>query len=159
AYRFRLSTVLWSAFGSTLAFGTLVAPMPRDSTFLLEFDCASDGQFGLVAYGAVTINGQSRTAGKLVTQCLLSADEAAGQTTLSGDCETGWLRGDVIAIASPTRPAPQGESRILDGNAGAVSLDVTVALTNAHGGVAPVQSDLILRPPHVPTLFPCTKLP
>lgn len=126
--------------------GTTATPVPRGSTAWLEFDCAADGDFRFVVRHAarVTIQGLSRTSGKNVDRCKLNTDEAAAQTTLGVDTDTGWLSGDVIGIASTTRTASQCESRTLSGDAGASSITVSSGLTNAHSGTSPTQAEVIL---------------
>lgn len=143
-YVLRLSTILAVFNGGVLNMGTTGTPCPRDSSMQLEFDCAADGDFGLRVYGTFNAQGLSRTDGKNVVQCLLNTDEAAGQTILGVDTDTGWLSGDDIAIASTTQTASQAEERTLNGNAGASSVTVSVALTNAHSGTSPTQAEVIL---------------
>lgn len=136
--------------GATFTIGTTGTPVPRDSTAVLEFDSTNTSQttgaFGLMVYNGATFTAQglSRTSGKNVFYCLLNTDEAAGQTTLGVDTDTGWLNGDEIAIASTTRTYSQSEARTLSGDAGASSLTVSAGLTNAHGGTAPVQAEVVL---------------
>lgn len=131
--------------GGTLNMGTTGTPMPRNSSAILEFDCGSDGSFGLIIRngGTWSAQGLSRTSGKDVWYALLNTDEAAAQTTLGLDTDTGWLSGDEIAIASTTRSA-QGEKRTLNADAGASSVVVTSGLTNAHSGTSPTQAEVML---------------
>lgn len=142
----RLSGHLIVYSGGTLNIGTTGTPIPRDSTAVLEFDPAADGDMGLTVRNLGTWNSQglSRTSGKNIVSCKLNTDEAASQTTLGVDTDTGWLNTDEIAIASTTRTNSQTESRVLSGNAGASSIDVTVGLTNAHSGTSPTQAEVIL---------------
>jgi hypothetical protein len=143
-YILQLSTDLTTWKGSTLTFGASGAPVPRTSTATLQFDCAADGDFGLRVGGTFNLTGESRTTAKNVVQCLLNTDEAVAQTTLGVDTDTGWLSGDEIGIAPTTRTATQHELRILNANAGASSMDITVGLTNAHSGTSPTQAEVIL---------------
>jgi hypothetical protein len=144
AYRLRLSGKLWIFQSGTMTMGTVLTPIPRDGSALLEFDCTADGDYGLAIYGTCTAQGLSRTAGKIFTICKLNGDEAAGQTTLSVDTDTGWLSGDEIALAPTTRTLTQSETRVLNGAAGATTLAVTAGLTNAHSGTSPTQAEMIL---------------
>ena len=132
--------------GGTLNIGTTGTPMPRNSSAILNFDCGANVDFGLTVrnLGTFVAQGLSRTVSKLIVSCKLNTDEAAAQTTLGVDTDTGWLSGDEIAIASTTRTASECESRVLDGNAGASSIVVTVGLTNAHSGTSPTQAEVIL---------------
>lgn len=140
----RLAGTLTVRNGGTLNIGTSGTPIPRDSVAVLEFDCASDGQYYLNANGTVNIYGQSRTSGKDVYKCRLNTDEAAAQTVLGVDTDTGWLNGDTIAIASTTRTSTQLEEATLSGGAGASSITVTAGITNAHAGTAPAQAHVVL---------------
>lgn len=143
-YILQLSTRLVVYRGGIYNQGTTGTPCPRDSTQVLQFDCASDGDFGLLIYGTANAQGQSRSAGKLIAQCLLNTDEAAAQTALGVDTDTGWLNGDDIAIAPTSRTFGQGELRTLSGAAAAASVTVSAGLTNAHSGTSPTQAEVIL---------------
>jgi hypothetical protein len=144
AYILQLSTSLAIHAGGTMTMGTALSPIPRGGSAVLQFDCGADGDFGLYAYGTFTAQGLSRTVGKIFDRCKLNGDEAAAQTTLSVDTDTGWLSGDEIALAPTTRTANQAETRVLNGAAGATTLAVTAGLTNAHSGTAPTQAEMIL---------------
>lgn len=142
-YILRLSCLLTVWAGGIFTIPT----MPRDSTAVLEFDCAADGDFGIAnSWGTITLVGQSRTSGKNIISCLLNTDEAAAQTVLGVDTDTGWLSGDVVAIGSTTRTSTQAETAALSINATATELTITAGLTNAHGGSAAtlVQAEVIL---------------
>lgn len=145
-YNLKLSGSLAIWGDGTLNMGTTGTPCPRDSSQTLTFDCGANVDFGLTVNNGGTWNAQglSRTVGKNIVSCKLNTDEAAAQTTLGVDTDTGWLSGDEIAIASTTRTASECESRVLNGNAGASSMDVTVGLTNAHSGTSPTQAEVIL---------------
>mgnify|MGYP001607899242 FL=1 len=135
-----------------MTMGTVATPIPRDSTAILEFDCAADGDFGLVSrnLSTLTLQGLSRTSGKLIDRCLLNTDEAVNSTSLGVDTDTGWLDNDEIAVASTTRTATQSEKGALNGAAGASSLTVDGfggaggGLANAHSGTSPTQAEVIL---------------
>ena len=145
-YILRLSGHLSVCSEGALNIGTVATPMPRDSSAVLEFDCAADGDFGLRVLAGATFVGQglSRTAAKLIIDCLLNTDEAAAQTVLGVDTDTGWLDGDEIAIAPTSRTYTEAEKRTLSGAAGASSITVTSGLTNAHSGTSPTQAEVIL---------------
>lgn len=163
----RLSGHLLVYSGGTLNIGTTGTPIPRDSVAVLEFDCAADGDFGLVARNGSTIamQGLSRTSGKNACNCKLAADASASggapsTSTLTVDTDTGWLSGDQIAIASTSRTASDCETGTLTGNAGSSSFTVnnmtagaagnTVPPTSnrgllaAHSGTSPTQAEIIL---------------
>lgn len=149
-YYLRISGHMIVYSGGTFTVGTVATPVPRDATAVLEFDSTNTsqttGSFGLTVFnaGTFTAQGLSRTSGKNIYSCLLNTDEAAGQTTLGVDTDTGWLDTDVIAIASTSRTQSESEERTLSGAAGASSLTISAGLTYAHGGTAPVQAEVIL---------------
>lgn len=138
--------------GGQLDIGTTGTPIPRDSTAVLEFDPAADGDMGLTIRNLGTLNSQglSRTSGKNIIACKLNTDEAANSTSLGVDTDTGWLDNDIIGIASTTRTTTQAEKGTLNGNAGASSLTVDGfagaggGLANAHSGTSPTQAEVIL---------------
>lgn len=151
-YTFRLSGNARVYYGGTLIQGSSGAPTPITSTAVLEFDNIADGGMGLSILNGGTWNfyGSPRTAGKNVTSCLLSANAAANATSLTVDTDTGWKSGDTIAIASTTRTVGQMEIGTLSADAGSSTLSITGfggsggGLAYAHGGVDPVQAEVIL---------------
>jgi len=152
AYILQLSGNLNIWEGGTYNQGTVATPMPRDSTATLQFDCATDGEFGLIVNsgGTAVLQGQSRTSGKDIDRCLLNTDEAIASTSLGVDTDTGWLDNDRIAIATTTQTATQCETGLLNGNAGASSLTVDGfggaggGLAFDHSGTSPTQAEVIL---------------
>jgi len=134
AYILRLSGHLKVYSGGTYNMGTTGTPMPRDSTAILEFDCAADWAFYLSVMngGTLVAQGLSRTSGKNVTRALTTAAIAATNTTINIDTDTGWLSGDEVYIAASNRTATSSEGKILNADAGASSFVVTVAMSNAH---------------------------
>lgn len=145
-YYFKLSSQMIVYSGGELDIGTVATPIPRDSTAVLEFDPAADGDRVLTIRtgGTFIAQGLSRTSGKNVVSCKLNTDEAAAQTTLGVDTDTGWLNGDEIVIASTTRTGSQTEKRTLSANANASDMTVSSGLTNAHSGTSPTQAEVIL---------------
>ena len=145
-YVLRLSGHLIVYAGGTCSFGTTGTRIPRSSTAILEFDCAADGDFGAIARNNSTFNGLglSRTSGKDVSWCRLNTDEAASQTVLGVDSDTGWLSGDSIVIAPTTQTRAQAELRTLASDASSTTVTVSSGLTNAHSGTSPTQARVIL---------------
>jgi hypothetical protein len=141
----RLSGVLQVWIGGTLALGTAGTPIPSSSSLLLEFDCAADGDFGIVNHGTVETNGSPRTAGKEFSRTRLTANLAAAGTSATVADDTGWLNGDVVALAATYTAATQAEIATLNADAGASSLSFA-AVTNGHEGDATNerQADVIL---------------
>ena len=151
-YVLRLSGYAVVYAGGELDIGTVGAEMPRNSSGFLEFDCAADGDFGLITRNLATtvIQGLSRTVGKLLDRCKLNTDEAANSTSLGVDTDTGWLDNDRIAVASTTRTRTDCESGTMSGDAGAATLTVDGfagaggGLLVAHSGTSPTQAEVIL---------------
>lgn len=139
--------------GGEFDIGTTGTPIPRDSSAILNFDCGANVDFGLTLRNLSTFvsQGLSRTSGKNVVACKLTADIAVNATSFTAvDTDTGWLDNDVIAVASTTRTASQCESGTLNGAAGASSLTVDGfagtggGVANAHSGTSPTQAEVIL---------------
>jgi len=145
-YYLKLSGSLNVWGGGTLNIGTTGTPIPRGGSAVLEFDPVADGGMGLLVQNGGIFNAQglSRTSGKDVVSCKLNTDEAIAQTVLGVDTDTGWLSGDIVAIASTTRTATQNESDTLNGNASATEITLTSGLANAHSGTSPTQAEVIL---------------
>lgn len=143
-YLLRISGLLVVNGGGTFTMGTVAHPIPITSTAVLEFDCAADGDFGLVVKneGTCTIQGVSRTALKSVVQCKLNTDEAIAQTVLGVNADTGWLTSDEICIAPTSRTYSEYERRTLAGAATATEVTVTAGLTYAHSGTSPTQAEV-----------------
>jgi hypothetical protein len=69
---------------------------------------------------------------------------SAQPTDLTVDTDTGWLSGDVVALASTTRTAAECEVVKLGSDAGASTLSLSLYPVNYHDGVSPVQAEVIL---------------
>ncbi len=129
--------------GGTLNIGSSGAEVARGSTAVLQFDCAADGDFGLVARNGATVNmaGLSRTSGKNVSKTLLNANAAASATSITIVDDTGWLNTDLVCLAPTTQTNTQFESKALTGDATATTAAIS-ALTNAHSGTSPTQAEV-----------------
>lgn len=145
-YNLKVSGNIIVYSGGELDLGTVGAEMPRNSSMTLLLDSGANVDFGLTVrnLGTFVSQGLSRTVAKNIVSCKLNTDEAAAQTILGVDTDTGWLSGDEIAIASTSRTASECEVRILSANANAADMTVTVGLTNAHSGTSPTQAEVIL---------------
>jgi hypothetical protein len=133
--------------GGTFTIGTVANPIPRNGTAVLEFDPASDGGMGLIVRngGTFTAQGLSRTTAKNIVSTTLRTDEAAGQTELGIDGDTGWLNNDVVAIAPTAQTSSQYEHRTMNADQGAADhIHVSAGLTNAHSGTTPTKAEVIL---------------
>ncbi len=142
-YVLRLSGYCIVYNGGTMLYGAPGAEIPIGSTAVLEFDCASDGDFGRVNRNGCTTRGKGlpRTSGKNVSMCKLNADAAGGATSITLDTDTGWLSGDLVCLAPTSQTATQFESKALTGNATATTAAIA-ALTNAHSGTSPTQGEV-----------------
>jgi hypothetical protein len=122
-----------------ITLGTSGSPIPSTSTMTLQLNqnavAITNGIF-LRGNGSFTSFGASKTM-----RALLNADAAAAATSLTSDISTGWVTGDVIAVASTTRTAGETETVTLSGNASGTTIPVS-ALTNAHSGSAPTKAEL-----------------
>lgn len=151
-YVMRISGNLQVYANGIFNMGSVGAEIPRNSTAILEFDCAADGDFGIYARNLSVVNfqGLSRTSGKNVSWCYLNTDEAVNSTDLGVDTDTGWLDNDVIAVASTTKTNTQAEAGTLNGAAGASSLTVDGfagtggGLKFAHSGTTPFAAEVAL---------------
>lgn len=142
-YYLKLGGIIIIYTGGTFNIGTSGSEIPRDSTAVLEFLPTSNGGMGISARNGSTVNmyGLSRTSGKNVNKCLLTADKAAASTTFSVDTDTGWLNGDVVFITKTERSgSSKTETLTLSGGAGASSFTTTAGSVNAHLGTAPIQA-------------------
>jgi hypothetical protein len=136
--------------------GASGAEIPRTSTAVLEFQPASaDGDFGLRCLDNAVVNGfgLSRTSGKNIVKCKMTADAAASgvapsTSTLSVDTDTGWLSGDIVAVASTTRTASDCEFGTLNADAGASSIVVKNMTVGAAGNAIPPTSNRGLLAAH-----------
>ena len=132
----------------TFNIGNTGTPIPRGSTATLQLDCAvADLDYKLFVKngGTLTMQGQSRTSGKSISQTLLTADVAATGTALTVADDTGWLSGDEVVIASTDQTASHSEVAILSANATSSGL-TTGALTNSHRGntASGIQAEVVL---------------
>lgn len=130
----------------TLNIGTTGTPMPSTSTAVLEFDCTSDGEFGLVVNsGTFVAQGNPLT----YVWALLNADAAANATSLTTDVSTGWASGDAIAVASTSTDPTKGEHGTLNGAASGTTLTVNGfggtggGVLNAHTGTGAVKAEVV----------------
>lgn len=146
-YICRLSGVMVQWMGGITDF----SPLDITSTLTFEFDCAADSDFGFISYqqigtgGVGSWAGKPRTSGKPVSWALMTADTAASATSFSVDQDTGWKSGDTIGITTGRSARNESEVKILNSDAGASSVDITVAASNIHKGTAPIkQSEVVL---------------
>ena len=135
-YRLNVQGIFTISCAGVLTIGTVANPIPRDSTAVLNLDItgAVGSYFMRCAGGTIIAQGLSRTVGKNVVGCLLTASLAPAGTTLNVDRDTGWLSGDVVRIANTQRTSNKSDSGTLNGNAGATSFVIAAGVTNQHDG-------------------------
>lgn len=145
-YYLRMRGNIGIGANGTINIGTLASPIPRNSTATLEIDAAATGNHFLSLQGGnLNAYGLSRTAGKDVDRCLLSADSAAGATTLTVDTDTGWLANDTIFVSPSTRVAGTGsQERTLSVNATSNTLTLVAGVTAARDGNSTIQTSIML---------------
>jgi hypothetical protein len=97
--------------------------------------------------GAQTITMSANAIGTSSGATLLTGS-AIGATTLPVDTDTGWLSGDLIAIASTNRTASDCEAGKLTADAGASSLAANGWVAAATGQVLPLTGSGGLLAPH-----------
>lgn len=135
----------------TFNIGIETSPIPRDSIAVLEFNCASDGQYGVTINigGSSNIQGLSRTNGKNIVGCLLNTNAEINDTSLSVDADTGWLDNDSIVVCSTSRTYTETEKGTMASDAGASSLTVdgfagvSGGLAYVHLGTPPIQAEVV----------------
>ena len=140
-YYLRLAGNLVVSSNGTLNIGTSGTRIPSTSTATLEFNCASNVQFGLEALNGSTVNIYG--AEKANTKVLLTADANSGQAVITVEDTTGWATSDTLWIASTTRTASQTEKRTISSIGSSTQATMTANLTATHAGVAPYQGEVI----------------
>jgi hypothetical protein len=147
AYYLKLSGDLTLWPGSTLSLGTSGTRIPVNSTAVIEFDCASACQYGLIMYGG-TFNAYGIT--RTYVSAKLAANVLVNGTSLTTDVSTGWKSGDEIFLPSTTTTYSQHEKGDLDGDAAGTTLTVHGfagaggGVANAHSGTAPYVGEVAL---------------
>jgi hypothetical protein len=129
--------------GGTLSIGTVATPIPTNKTATLQFDCAANGQFGLIAKvgSSVIFQGSPRTPGKNITWTKLTSNIAVAVTTANVANDTGWLAGDEIVMPSTSRVYTEVDRRTLSANAASGAIQWTAGTTYAHLGTSPAQGE------------------
>jgi len=127
--------------GDTIQFSSLFS-ITGLSTFTTYYvvNKGTDGtdKFRLsLTKGGADINTGGSTNGSIVAW-------ATSTSSLTVVADTGWKSGDTVAIASTTRTRTDCETSVLTSDAGASSLSFVDAMVYGHGGVAPVQAEVVL---------------
>jgi len=131
----------------TFSMGTVAAPCDRTTTMELQF--ATTTLYGVIVSDQVdavfNTVGQSKTAGKDVSQCFLTADATSGSTSvLTVDADPGWTSGSTVQIGStrPANGADSYEATVTTSSSGSVTLSAAVSAN--FGGAVPTQACLLL---------------
>lgn len=145
-YYMNVQGIFWVAVGGVLNIGTVATPIPRDSTAVLNFDITgSSGAYFLRLHGTMVVQGLSRTSGKNVVGCLLTAAHTAGGTTWTVDRDTGWKSGDGIIVAGTQRASNKADVLTLTVDAGASTLTTGASsFDHAGSGTTGIQAEVIL---------------
>lgn len=147
----KLSGSLIVYSGGEFSMGSTGSEIPRNSSASLQFMCKTNVDYGLEVrnLGTYYSYGLSRTAGKNVTYCKLTADVVKSGSVFNVDTDTGWLHGDMIGISSTSQTKTESETGSLSGSAGATSFTVnnflgpTGSVIFTHSGSAPFQAEVI----------------
>lgn len=132
--------------GAELRMGNTGTPIPDDSTAILEFNCSTDGQYGLIVDGT----GWFYSHGKVKSSFhKLASDIAVNGTSLTlAETPTGWEDNDEIVLTPTSRTytewevvnvngAPSGTTVNFDGGGG-----VGGGAAYAHSGTSPAQGEV-----------------
>jgi hypothetical protein len=116
------------------------AAMPSTSSLVVTAQNAANVDCGYEwgAQGNINLGGNPLT----FVMTKLAADAAGSATSLTTADSTGWLNGDVIAIASTTQNKSECESKALGANASGTAIGTIAALTNAHSGTNNSNGDI-----------------
>ena len=141
AYRLKVAGIVQVNAGGTFTMGDPDGTsIPSDSTGYLGFSAATNVDGGLVVKNGATWKASTAASNKAST--LLTANAAAGATSLTVGDTTGWETTDTVCIASTTRTNTEAECRAISTIGGSTSITVS-ALTNAHSGTSPTQAEVI----------------
>ena len=140
AYLLKVAGNIFVFAGGTMSFGTVAAPLPSTSSFVLTMNVVSNGDSSIEVRGS----GQFLIEGAAKTNyySLLTADKAAAATVLALQDTTGWANGDELAIAPTTRSSNQLETKTISTVDSSTQVTLTAGLTNAHGGQVGIQAEV-----------------
>lgn len=110
AYLLKISGNVIIYAGGTHNQGTSGTPTPSGSSTELRFDCATNVDFGLTVRN-LGVDNLYGTKAITAAYTKLTANAAAGATSLTVVDTTGWQDGDQIAISTTTRTATECEDK------------------------------------------------
>ena len=117
--------------------------IPSDSTVTYTMDCLTDNDYRIFVEEGGTFQAYWDHGTKAL-RCKLNTDEAAAQTVLGVDTDTGWVNGDLIQIAQTNRNATLQDERRTVSSSTSTTVTISAGLTNSHSGSAPLQADVAL---------------
>jgi hypothetical protein len=131
AYYLRLAAAynLEVKAGGIFNIGANGAAIPATSSAVLEFNCAADGDAGLVVRNGGTLNIYGNPLAYVAD--LLASNVAANAGTFTTAHATGWAANDVLALASTSRTYSETEQVT---TSGASDTTVTVSVGGGTGG-------------------------
>lgn len=138
------------AINGTLEIGTVANPIPTARLFTIKTNYSATlavGKYGILINdgSTCTIQGVSMS----YDRALLAANVVVNGTSLTTDVSTGWVSGDVIAVASTSRTYTECENGDLNGAASGTTLTVHGfggaggGVAYAHSGTSPTQAEII----------------
>jgi hypothetical protein len=136
-------------YPGTFNIGKTTTPIPRTSTATLEIVGAAigtgAGSYFTICGGRLFTQGSSRTVGKNVDRCLLTANANVGASSVTVDTDTGWLNTDTVVFPVTARVSGGATEHSLTANATSNTLSITPNLAAARdGGASGVQGEVIL---------------
>jgi hypothetical protein len=146
AFLYKTNANLTVNRNATLTMGTGAASIPSTSTAELFFNNAVNVDCGLLINDGATFttHGASKTKYQL-----LAADYSSGTSITLDGTPTNWKNGETLAFASTTRTSTQAETKTLGADVTTTTGTLSSGLSNAHGGSAPIQAEVINLNRHV----------
>jgi hypothetical protein len=117
----------------TYTIGTSAAPLPASSTATYKPNSTSNPAFTVKNGGTIITYGSTKTNWGLLNS---TSSPGATSSTLTAT-PSGWLTGDVIALASTSRVNTEAENKSLTGTPSSAVISHT-ALTSAHSATGEV---------------------
>jgi hypothetical protein len=131
-YHLKLNRDLIVDSGATFFIGDSATPIPATSTATLEFSLSANVAFGFNAYGASVVKARHAESSLRTPSVKMSADIAAGATTIPLELNPNWKSGDTIVVPDTTVNYNQYEVETLASATTGSSCTITAGITNAH---------------------------
>jgi hypothetical protein len=127
--------------GGVVQIGTSGTPIPDSSTctFEMHVSSARDSSFEIYYGGTFTAYGMTKTQ-----YVLLGADAASSATSITlATTPSNWKASDDVVFAPTGTTHNQYEVRVISSDVTTTAMTITVGLTNAHKGTAPIQGEVL----------------